>query len=786
MSRPLAEGNQKSDVSKVAEGLFSRRPALTAFVFYAGGILLGSIVPEMPYYFLAAAIFLSIAALALHLKQISRAASRILLLTVSVVGIAQYQMAVTGFPPTHIGRLAKYGGNFDVTGEIVEEPDIRTGKTYLTVEVDSVVWRGRAFASSGRMLLKIGEGTSKFGYGERIRFSGSLFAPGQNRVPGGFNYAGYLSSREIFAMMVLPEPSRVKVFDKSDGQGLRVDRYFINKFVVPIREYLLDGYYRYLSPKRAALLGGFVLGERKDIPEEVAQLFSDTGTLHLMAVSGSNVAIVAGFCLWLMKRISRGLRIMITILVLVIFSFLTRNEPSVMRATIMAIIGLLGFSQSRNPDYLGLLGFAGLILLIIKPLWLFNIGFQLSMLASAGIIYGVPIYQRLFSRPKNFLTKVMLGMGVIFAVTLAAQLAVLPLMAYYFDRLPMMGLLANLPMATIAALLTIGGLMFLPFLFLGDLAAKIAAIPLEILLSFIEPLLAFFRNLPGGLMKISPPSVPIVMIYFCSAYLLSQSIFYKRFSFKSAIVGLSALALAIWSSNLYGGRQLSMTFVDCGDDRAVLFSSADGRNYLWYDCHEYENCRQLDLSLLPYLRHMGINRIDTLFTGQEELAAKIASEVNVKGVIHRETVVENYRLNGGESPSELILNDLVNIGLFHSDNNSGSLESAACYKVKLQPAGSVGMLAGDISPENAADIISSSRIIELPWSVQPYGRVAKKLTEVRPDILIFSPDRFRTAMTRKREQLTYLENITWSTSMAGTFRLRFDSDRLFVDYMIEP
>ncbi len=777
--RPEAE-NRNTET-----GLFARRPALTVFAFYAIGIYLGTVLPERPYHFFALAIAAAIAALAAHLKNHRETASRLLYLTISVIGICQYQIAVTGFPPTHISRIAGYGGMVEVIGSIAEEPDLRLEKTYLTVKVDSVTWRRRTIASSGKMIVKINEPTTRFAYGDRLQFSGPLFAPGESRIPGGFDYAGYLNNRGIFAMMTAADPSLITIRQDHEGAERRLDMLFHNRVIAPIREYLLDGYARYFGPVKSALLGGFVLGERRGIPDEIARLFSDTGTLHLMAVSGSNVAIVAGFCLWILKGVGRRLRIFICLLVLVMFSFLTRNEPSVTRATAMAVIGLIGFSREKNPDYLGLLGFAGLVLLIIKPLWLFNIGFQLSMLAAGGIIYGVPLFGRLFGRPTGAPARLLYAMGSVFALTLAAQLSVLPLTGYYFDRLPLMGLLANFPMAFLASVLTVGGLLFLPFLWLGDIAARIYSIPLDVCLSSVVPLLSFFKGLPGAIMTISTPPRGGIVLYFAALYFFSQLVFFRRFSFKSAIIGLGAAGILVWTSYLYGSRSASLTFIDCGPDRAILLSSAEGRNYLWFDCHEPERCRQLELSLFPYLRHVGITKIDTLFNDQQEIITNIADGVNIGGVIHRETAIAgSVGIEDGRI-TEVKMNDLINIGLFYSDNNNELWKSVSYYKVKMEPTGSVSILAGDIKPEYADKVISEALVLELPWSVQPYGGVLEKLEQVKPDLLVFSPDRFGARPIRNREHLTYMEDITWSTGMVGSFRLRFEGDRRYIDHMLE-
>ena len=113
------------------QGLFSKRPALRAFVFYSLGIASGVYVKIFPLSAIFIAVILAVTALIFHYKQAVKHATLLLYLSLFVCGVAQYQVATSGFPPTHIKRIADTNSHVTVVGEIVEEPDIRADRTYL-------------------------------------------------------------------------------------------------------------------------------------------------------------------------------------------------------------------------------------------------------------------------------------------------------------------------------------------------------------------------------------------------------------------------------------------------------------------------------------------------------------------------------------------------------------------------------------------------------------------------------------------------------------------------------
>ncbi len=775
-------------------GLLSGRPAFTALIIYASGILVAVYLPFQVITFIFITLALAIASLISHLKTKSMLGTWLIYVCIFLAGIAQQKIAVSDFPPTHVRHIAEEGATATVIGEIAEEPDIRSDRTYIIIEIDSLIWRDIKFKSSGRLILKVNQSVRNYAYNDRLSFKGYLFEPGGAQIPGGFDYGKWLEHKEIFGMIVVRDTSQVTFHPQQLRKWWHylkfwdLEAVFINKLVAPLRETLLDGYDKYLPSDQASLLAGFVLGEKRDMPEDIVGLFRDTGTLHLMAVSGSNVAIVVGFVLAITFWMKRRLRIIITILAVIFFCFLTRNEPSVVRASVMAAVGLIGFYNRPNPDMLGLLGFSGLILLIINPLWLFNIGFQLSYAACGGIIYFMPIATGFMKKSRGLVGKAAYWTLFTFLATLSAQIAVLPLTAEYFNRVPIVGVIANIPMILLASVLTIAGICFLPFVLLGDFLASIYTWPLSKIMSCIIPLLEFFVKLPYSVINVSSPGWLKIILFYSFLYVLTELAIRKRLSFKTSYIALSVSAILIWLSYLSNPDEDSLTFIDCSDDRAVLFNTSEGKSYLWYDIHNNDQYDHLEKSLLPFLFKTGQTKIDTVFTNNKSNLASIYHNIKIGEIIEHNSLIVDSNISNMAFPrhtfSESILTNKVKFVTVETDNNTETVTDGHYYK--LTTSGGECILAGIINPQMAFNIVDhKAKVLELPWSVQPYGAIYESIKENPPLMLIFSPDKNTVHLAGRRERLTYYNDRTWSVEFAGSFRIRL-SDKMHVDYMLKP
>jgi competence protein ComEC len=201
-----------------------------------------------------------------------------------------------------------------------------------------------------------------------------------------------------------------------------------------------------------------VLGEKKNIPQQVYDAMVKSGTVHILVVSGFNVGIVAFMIMLLLKvfRLPKTPRYIMTMPCLIIYCLATGASPPVVRATIMAIFFLVGFLAKREPDMRNSLVLAALFILLINPRELFSISFQLSFASVAAIILLYPKLKTFFKaetikvRPLRFIAEGCL-------VSLSAWLGTCGLILYYFRIFSPVTVLANICIVPLATLITLSG-----------------------------------------------------------------------------------------------------------------------------------------------------------------------------------------------------------------------------------------------------------------------------------------------------------------------------------------
>ncbi|MBZ9713142.1 DNA internalization-related competence protein ComEC/Rec2 [Deinococcus multiflagellatus] len=295
----------------------------------------------------------------------------------------------------------------------------------------------------------------------QLEVAGRLVAPQGRRTPGGFDQAGWLRSQ---GGLFVPTPGAVLV-------GARVKTHQPEG---GLRGWFRQGLSAGLSERQAALMQAVELGDRSDISQEdfapgyaVRDAFARAGLAHLMALSGQNVALITGVLVWLLIRAGAapawryGLP---AALLLPYLLLLVQPSPSITRAVIMGAAVLLALALGRGrPDPLGLIALAALACLLLFPLWLLDVGFQLSFLAVLALTQTPRVAERLPARWPH-------ALRLAISATVLAELGTLPVVAGSFGQLPLVGLPANLVAGVImAALVPLGFVAGL----LGPLAAPL-------------------------------------------------------------------------------------------------------------------------------------------------------------------------------------------------------------------------------------------------------------------------------------------------------------------------
>jgi ComEC/Rec2-related protein len=752
------------------ESLFSKRPGLLSLIFYIIGIqvaILFDITYIIPLIISIALLFI---AAFTYLKGNNKVASLIVVLLLISLGWYLTLLDRGPFPPNHIGNLAKIGGQVELYGSVSDEPDIRADKTYLVINSDSIKINNVILPALGKLRASVKESTNNFGYGDRLDLKGYLYEPPGESNPNEFNYNNYLKNKEIFACIAVGASQNITVIAKQSS--------FISTVIGPLRNYLISKSKEHLSPLSAALLSGFILGEKQDIPSEYQRLFSQTGTMHLMAVSGSNVAIVLatfGFVMTLL-HIPRKLKIVFLLGVIVFFAILTRLEASVIRASIMAAVGLVAYGWMRKPDYINLLGFSGLLMLLISPLKLFDVGLQLSFAATFGILYTLPEFSRLLSGSKGIIRKWSGYVGAAFLTTLSAQATVMPLMPRYFQNIPLSGVLANIPIGLLASISTIGGIAFYISSIFGNWLCHLIAVPLNWIFNLIIALLKFFVSLPCADIKTASPPWPIIILCWILLYFGYELIVRRRLSKRTAVTGLLVLNIVIWNHALKPRPDWTLEFLDIGRSHAWIFSGRDYPTMASYDIFEQsDNDRDL---FADHLTNFYNGELDYLFSSTPESSqikaiseyyhCKVISLHNIFSKIGGDSITRNF--NWGYDVSRE-LPKCVKVVWDSSDNRIRGEKEPSAIEIRT-PEGTI-LLADWIGAGALKGLRNyrSTKILELPWSCYAQSEGLELINEIDPDYLIYSPDRFSMTAPRNREQLTHSEGKTLSASLCGGFAI---------------
>lgn len=339
--------------------------------------------------------------------------------------------------------------------------------------------------------------------GEQLAIN-TRFQPPHNFGDIGFDYARYLKRKGIAATAYVPKNSwKVVGKDALIGWREKADQY---------REKITAYYHRLgFSGDELGVLTALTIGEKEELSEEIRETYSVAGASHVLALSGLHVGLLAWLlmvCFALLIRFWPALRpfvVLLTLCLLGSFAYFTGLSPSVVRAVIMFSLLTIVRLWRNEPLTLNIVAFTAFIMLCFKPIWLFDVGFQLSFSAVFAILLFFPRLNALCPTRSFIIKKV----WSLMAVSIAAQLGTAPLVIYYFGRFSTHFLLTNLwviPLVTLVMYLSVALLLLAPFPLLQSWVAVVLQQLLMVQhkgLHWIESLpYASFDNLVIGWMDV--------------------------------------------------------------------------------------------------------------------------------------------------------------------------------------------------------------------------------------------------------------------------------------------
>lgn len=310
------------------------------------------------------------------------------------------------------------------------------------------------------------------------------------QFPDEFDYSAYLSRKDIHFRQFIG--SNFSVVDTT-LQGSAA--YWLEKTRKSLVEIIEDKIDDRSSQQIAAAL---LLGQKDNLDREIRNAYAETGTMHILAVSGLHVGIIYAILLFPLKGIRlsrRGKKVYLIVVVFIIWGYaiLTGFSPSVVRAATIFSLLTLGQLRERRPSSWNLLAFSAMIMVVIDPGVIFDVGFQLSYLAVGGILLLQPLILRWWLPPH----KVLEYIWQITAVSIAAQLATFPLSILYFHIFPSYFLVANLVIIPLSFVVMNVGILMLALSWVPSLGDWLG-VGVDYLIRFQNWLTLTIQQLPGG------------------------------------------------------------------------------------------------------------------------------------------------------------------------------------------------------------------------------------------------------------------------------------------------
>jgi competence protein ComEC len=399
---------------------------------------------------------------------------------------------------------AYLNGYFVKTLAIIDdEPEYKESSIWLRAELEGDY--------HGRVLIKTKLYAHQYNYGDEVFFEGKLEKP-ENFLD--FDYQAYLAKEGIYSVANYPKIEIVGYQPNS----------FVKAYLLKIKNSFEEKINNILPEPESGFLNGLILGERQSMNKDLKEKMQKSGTSHLVALSGYNITIIcsAVLSLLLFFGLKRGIAFWLAVLFVVLFVLMTGASASVVRAGIMGVLFLLSQKVGRLYHPRNALFLAGAMMILINPKILrFDFAFQLSFAATLGLIYFYPFLEKVLKAGKSSF----FNWRNILATTLAAQLAVLPLIILRFGYFPIVSPISNIFILSLIPITMFFGFLVgvLGFLFFG-LANVLGLIP-YLLLKIEILIITFFGSLKFAIISLGEEKE---LIFWVALFIIMVFSFYIK------------------------------------------------------------------------------------------------------------------------------------------------------------------------------------------------------------------------------------------------------------------
>lgn len=440
--------------------------------------------------------------------------------------------------------------------------------------------------------------------GDRMLIRSNLSPIPEPLNPCEFDYRKYLAQRNIFHQTFVDSHSLVAILPSQKG---------LYRYACQIRDMCLDIIKQHINSKReAGVAEALLLGYKDDLDPDVVAAFSRTGTLHVLAVSGMHAGIIfliISFLTggWKGNKYGRWLQVAVLLSSLWAYAFMTGLSSSVLRATVMFSIISIGKSLRYRPNIYNVIYASAFLLLLYDPMYLLDVGFQLSYTAVLGIVLIQPMVSKWYE-PTSRIGAQCWGL---LSVSLAAQILTFPLSVYYFNQFPNYFLLSNFVIIPLTSLALLGLVFLVCFSWIpvaGSMAGKLLCLLIRFSDWVVEEIDALPYSYTSGLhLSMAEMCIIYLLIFLLLAFAIHQSAWMMMGTLVSMFILTSLSAI----NSYYQNRQHKMVIHTIkGHD--VFTCIAGKRAYIISDENFIKNRLFLHYHIEPWLWENGVNQITVI------------------------------------------------------------------------------------------------------------------------------------------------------------------------------
>ena len=513
--------------------------------------------------------------------------------------------------------------NSTIYGKIISIPQNNDNKTKFFFGVKKIEYDGIVKKFDNEKLLVTLNTDEKLKIYDSYKIRGRLSTPFKAGNPSQFDYGYYLRNFDTYAVFYGRNPYSMKDMDIPCFEKLGVEKTVLERILQKInnsREMVLNVHRNYISSPNLEILGGIVFGEDAvSPPDNIKQSFVNSGLLHILAASGMNVAFIYSFFFFLLNLCKVPFKVNIGVCILAVLTYvlMTGLGASVIRAALMLLFVLVGKLIDRDAHSISLLSFVAFLMLIYNPMYINDVGFQLSFIVTFGLLVMTPYLIRSENRFINCI------IGSI-TIPIIAQLWVIPIQIFYFNNISIYSVFANIMSVPILYVISFGGfissvlsIIFMHISLLANFVCHSFDLILNPLITLLVNISDFWGNLPNSTMQTTHPNPFQIIVYYLLllniTYLFDKEC-YEKYGKLIKVTIPSLLGILLISTISIPNHNLEITAFDVGNADAFMIKTPDNK-YMMIDTGKsgYNGGKsQAEMLIIKYFKDRGIKSLDSI------------------------------------------------------------------------------------------------------------------------------------------------------------------------------